>query len=395
MQLRAARFRHYKSLDDVRVEFAHPITVIVGPNAVGKSNLVDALRFLRDAVTSDLDHAVVTRGGITRIRQHSRSKPFKVHFDLDLVQPRSDRLTLEPGGYELTLRSKVAGNYLVERERALCFADVRQLVNGGPGTQHKRSRRNVGFSRDESGKVDSVEPFSRTLPPDQLGLGSLPFNLAEPIAQFLRHWQFSSIYPNTLKEPALPNQDSTLSEDGKNWASVIKAMKRSPRGRAAFERINEAMGSAIPGFRDVAVSSVGSYLVPRFRFDIDGQIAEFDPVQLSDGTLRIFGILLALYQPITPALLVIEEPEQTVHPGVLGVLADAIREASESTQIIITTHSPHLVDHFQPEEVRVATLSNGVTTVAPIKATQVEAVKRRLMSLEEFMLAEGLLPEEA
>ncbi len=395
MQLRAAHFRHYKGLDDVRVEFAHPITVIVGPNAVGKSNLVDALRLLRDAVNTDLDHAIVKRGGITRIRQHSRSKPFKVHFGLDLVQARPDGLTLEPVSYELTLQSKVAGNYLVENEEARCFLYARRSFQGGPGVRLERTRRDVGFTRSADGKVKSEESLGHTLPTDELGLSSRPFNLAEPIARFIGGWQFSSIYPNTLKEPALPNQDSTLSEDGKNWASVIKAMKRSSRGRTAFERINEAMGSAIPGFRDVAVSSVGSYLVPRFRFDIDGQIAEFDPVQLSDGTLRIFGILLALYQPVTPALLVIEEPEQTVHPGVLGVLADAIREASETTQIIITTHSPHLVDHFQPEEVRVATLSHGVTTVAPIKATQVEAVKRRLMSLEEFMLAEGLQPEEA
>jgi predicted ATPase len=395
MQLRAAHFRHYKSLDDVRVDFAQPITVIVGPNAVGKSNIVDALRFLRDALTGDLDHAIVKRGGIARIRQHSRSKPFKVHFGLDLARPRSDRMTAEPASYELTLHSKTGGNYLVERERADYFTHRRRVIEGGPGIRIERSRRDIGFVRDAEGNVQAPEPFGRRLRTDQLALGSLPFDLTEPIAEFLRHWQFSSIYPNTLKEPSLPNQDSALAEDGRNWASVIKAMKRSARGKAAFERIVEAMVSVMPDFQDVSVSSVGSYLVPHFRFKSGTQTTEFDPVQLSDGTLRIFRILLALYQPSTPELLVIEEPEQTVHPGVLSVLANAIREASEASQIIVTTHSPHFVDHFEPEEVRVATLVNGVTRVAPIKATQMEAVKRRLMSLEEFMLAEGLQPEEA
>jgi predicted ATPase len=391
MRLRAAHIRHYKSLDDVRVEFSHPITVIVGPNAVGKSNLVDALRFLRDAVTSDLDHAVAKRGGITRIRQHSRSKPFKIHMRLDFAQAAERADQVEPAIYELTLRSKTAGNYVVESERAR-FEAVRGIINR---VMTNPRWVNMKFSRGIDGKVDATEPFERQLSQDQLALGCGPLSLGEPIAAFLREWRFSAIYPNTLKAPAVPDQDTVLAEEGTNWASVIKAMKRTPNGRTAFERITEAMAAVIPSFKDVGVSSVGSYLVPRFRFDVDGQLTEFDPVQLSDGTLRVFGILLALHQPVKPSLLVIEEPEQTVHPGVLGVIADAVREASETTQIIITTHSPHLVDHFQPEEVRVASMVNGLTTIAPIKAAQVEAVKRRLMSLEEFMLAEGLLPEEA
>lgn len=156
------------------------------------------------------------------------------------------------------------------------------------------------------------------------------------------------------------------------------------------------MKGVIPAFQDVAVTTVGSYLVPRFKFSLGAHdTVEFDPVQLSDGTLRVFGILLALYQVPPPKLLVIEEPEQTVHPGVLGVLVDAFREAAESTQIIVTTHSPHFIDHFEPEQVRVVTLQNGTTTVSRVKKTQLEAVKRRLMSMQDFMLAEGLLPEDA
>ena len=156
------------------------------------------------------------------------------------------------------------------------------------------------------------------------------------------------------------------------------------------------MKCVVPTFEEVTVSTVGSYLVPRFRFALgQDDTVEFDPVQLSDGTLRIFGILLALYQVPPPRLLVIEEPEQTVHPGVLGVLADAFREASENTQILVTTHSPHFIDHFEPAQVRVVTLENGLTKVCAMKRTQVEAVKRRLMSMQEFMLAEGLLPEDA
>jgi len=159
------------------------------------------------------------------------------------------------------------------------------------------------------------------------------------------------------------------------------------------------MRATLPGYSGVSVETAGSYLVPRISVrdsrDGKGKELSFDPVQLSDGTLRVFGILLALYQQPAPALLVIEEPEQTVHPGVLPALADACKEASERTQIVITTLSPHLVDQFDPEQIRVAWLGDGLTRISPIRSTQVQSVKRRLMSLQEYMLAEGLQPETA
>lgn len=394
MYLQSAHIRHYKSLDDVRVDFAEPITVIVGPNAVGKSNVVDCLRFVRDAVVTDLEHAVGKRGGIGRVRQYSRTKPYKVSITLNFVQSFEEHQP-ESASYEFTLQSLTGGNYIVEHEKAICWAE--HWVDPDDEPNPRLVLIDVGFERDKDGLVVAAgERLDRPVRMDQLALGFSPFFdvLGEPIAAFIREWRYSALYPNTLKILTTPDKDTVLSEEGTNWASVIKALKRTNRGKAAFERITEAMRSVIPSFRDVTVTTVGSYLVPRFRFEAEDQL-EFDPVQLSDGTLRVFGILLALYQVPPPALLVIEEPEQTVHPGVLGVLADAFREVSETTQIVVTTHSPHFVDQFAPDQVRVASLRSGLTQISRIKASQAEAVKRNLMSLEEFMLAEGLRPDEA
>jgi predicted ATPase len=388
MYLKSVHIRHYKSLDNVSLEFSSPITVLVGPNAVGKSNIVDCLRFVRDAVAADLEHAVSSRGGISRVRQYSKTKPFKVSVRLDLVQ-EFDEDHPRPALYEFTIESQTGSNYTVDSERAFCF------------DEHRRDQplKKEEFTRDKSGAVRmSDEDKAQRVPPDQLALGQrrgLAVPAAWPIYLFIRDWRYSALYPNMLREPASPDKDKVLTEDGRNWASVIKALRRTVRGKAALDRVYEAMKGIIPAFQDVAVTTVGSYLVPRFKFALGAHdTVEFDPVQLSDGTLRVFGILLALYQIPPPKLLVIEEPEQTVHPGVLGVLADAFREAAESTQIIVTTHSPHFIDHFQPEQVRVVTLRNGATTVSQVKKTQLEAVKRRLMSMQDFMLAEGLLPEE-
>jgi predicted ATPase len=385
--LKSAHIRHYKSLDNAFVEFSNPITVLVGPNAVGKSNFVDCLRFVRDAVATDLEHAVSTRGGIGRVRQYSKTKPFKVSVKLEFVQDFRDSAD-RAANYEFAIESQTASNYTVDMEKSTFFS---QASSGEAPS--KRS-----FVRDRSGRVnpdDARAPYK--VLHDQLALGQLRGLVqppAWPLERFIREWRYAEIYPNGLREPSTPDKDKVLSEDGRNWASVIKTLRRSPRGKEALERIFEAMKAVIPSFQDVAVSTVGSYLVPRFRFSMGAKDkVDFDPVQLSDGTLRIFGILLALYQVPPPKLLVVEEPEQAVHPGVLGVLADAFREAAERTQIIVTTHSPHFIDHFEPEEVRVVTLDDGLTKVSKVKGTQLEAVKRRLMSMQDFMLAEGLLPE--
>ena len=389
MYLKSAQIRHYKSLDNVSLEFSNPITVLVGPNAVGKSNIVDCLRFVRDAVTADLEHAVSSRGGIGRVRQYSKTKPFKVTVKLDLVQ-EFDETSQHAALYEFTIESQTGSNYTVDSEHAVYFVEADR---NNPNSERQE------FSRDKSGVVKfSNHDRLQQVPSDQLVLGrglGLSGGAGWPLSVFIRDWRYSAPYPNMLREPASPDKDKVLTEDGRNWASVIKALRRTIRGKAALDRVYEAMKGVIPAFEDVAVTTVGSYLVPRFRFALGGDdTVDFDPVQLSDGTLRVFGILLALYQVPAPKLLVIEEPEQTVHPGVLGVLADAFREAAESTQIIVTTHSPHFIDHFEPEQVRVVTLKNGVTAVSPMKKTQLEAVKRRLMSMQDFMLAEGLLPEE-
>ena len=93
-------------------------------------------------------------------------------------------------------------------------------------------------------------------------------------------------------------------------------------------------------------------------------------------------------------MLIIEEPEQTIHAGVLPALADAFKEASLRTQIVITTHSPQLVDQFDPSNIRVAWSHNGLTRISSLKNSQAASVRDHLMSLQEYMTAEGLEPEE-
>ena len=171
--LRSMHVRHYKSLDDVRVDLPTPVTVIVGPNAVGKSNVVDCLRFVRDAVSTDLEHAVGKRGGIGRVRQYSRTKPYKVTISLTFNQTFEFH---DPAiaSYEFTLQSLTGGNYVVEHEKATC------RLEAWPSSERDSDDPDPvlidnGFERDKEGFVTAAgsTPLERPIRPDQLG-GFLP-----------------------------------------------------------------------------------------------------------------------------------------------------------------------------------------------------------------------------
>jgi predicted ATPase len=394
MRLISVNFQHYKSLTDVSLNDLGSLTVLVGPNASGKSNVADALRFLRDMTDGGLDHAFSIRNGITLVRQQSKTRPYKIQIAVVMRDDDDNEYR-----YELAIASRQGGNFLVEMERISWHDLEMHFEEDGSGEKQwvEESARYQAHRNADGVIVLDGKSMPRKLPGDVAALGTAIDwrNIGAPIARFFSSLRFSSIYPNTLKLPAKPDTDHVLKESGENWASVLKAMKRTNAGRASFAQVLEMMQRVLPTLEDVSVKTVGGYLVPQFRFTGEGGTHDFDPAQLSDGTLRIFGILLALYQFPPPPFLIIEEPEQTVHPAVLSMLAEAFREAAERTQIVVTSHSPHLIDCFSPEEIRVVTMTESGTQVAPIKRSQVKAVKQSLISLEELMAAEGLLPESA
>ena len=410
MRLVDLRISHYKNLSDIALTDIQPVTVLVGCNGVGKSNVADALRFLRDAISQGLDHAVSTRGGIGLIRQFSPTKPFQISFNFGFAENDD---TAHVTRYQLTLTSLREGNFRVERESAKWNENIFSPYQFTRDSQGKITLETKSAYGTRSFQLNEERPISS----DMLAFGqrylgddlSLKNKLSPPIIpafgitlggrllnDFILNFRFSAIYPNTLRQPAPPDTDPILKENGSNWASILRTLKKTSRGKQAWEQVREMMQVVMPQLEDITTQAVGGFILSRFKVrEANGEAHFFDPSQISDGTLRILGILLALYQTPHPSLMVIEEPEQTVNPALLALLADAFREVSERTQLLITSHSPHLIDCFEPENIQVVTMQNGETRISPIRASQREAVKEHLLSLEQIMSSEGLLPEDA
>jgi predicted ATPase len=362
--------KNYRSLANVDVSL-EPLTVLVGHNGSGKSNFVDVLRFIYDAFRLGLDAAVVDRHGMSTLRRWSaKGRPYDVEVGLS-ISTRDFQST-----YGFALGSERRGEYRVKRETCL----VNVIENGGQ----------THFETENGRWV--TRPPGMT-PPIQTGTLVLPLiGTTEPYKR-LYDWvtgtSFYNIYPNTLEEPQKPANPYPLDEHGANLASTLRELQRSKSD--LLPALENAIHAVIPDAIDFQVRQVGGYLVTRLRHAIsDDTRALFELSQESDGTLRMLGILAALYQDPPRTLIALEEPELTIHPGALSLLWEEIEEAAGRSQIIITTHSPDLLDMCRAEYLRVVEKIEGETFIDPIEDSQKDAIQERLFAPGELLRAQGL-----
>jgi predicted ATPase len=370
--------KNYRSLADIDLSL-HPLTVLVGPNSSGKSNLVDVLRFVRDAIRRDLDAAILDRGGMSSIRRWSASgRPPDVQIHVFVVDESWS------GEYGFILGSERDRGYQVKREKL--------KLKDGNGDAIDWETKDGRWARPPQ----LPEVMRRGMPTEwaasDLFLPKLAFldGILEEMTQFLHNMSFYTIYPDVLREPQKPLYAHVLEERGFNLASVLRNIKEQD-DHFAETAIRAALEKVVPGVDDFAVSQVGGYLVTRLhRRAADGTGPAFELASESDGTLRMLGILTALYQQPPRSLLAIEEPELTIHPGALGALCDALQEASLRSQVIITTHSPDLINRFSADNLVVVEKEDGVTKAGPVNENQRRAIAEKLFAPGELMLIDGL-----
>ena len=394
--------KNFRSIADSSFE-PGDLTILVGANGSGKSNLLDVVRFLSDALETNLEAALSARYGIEGIRRRQRrGKPRNIEIG---VRSQAGGLTIE---YSFVISGDADGWSRVDRER------VDTHSRGSPLTFEVRNGNLVSpkhlvsdGERHDDGDTD-FETESLALPaiPQLLFRGirgidghseRLLYGGLYRLQRDLIRLSVYHIFPNTMRRPQRVRRPYPLEEDGGNLASVLRELGR--KHPKVMTRLKAALHDLLPSVTDLRVVSAGGFLVTQLRHgDVssgndDG--AWFDLTQESDGTLRLLGILTALYQRPPLPLIGIEEPELAIHPGALIALADVIQEAARRSQILIATHSPDLIDRFPVENILVVSSDRGITSVGSVSETQVEAVRQNLFSPGELHRMEGLEPVKA
>lgn len=359
----ATNFRSFREFDlDVGM-----LTVLAGPNGAGKSSVVDVARFISDSLSLSLYTALERRGGVKAVRHKSPTKPRNLSVYAEVGFGEGFSAT-----YKIKLQSTAGGDYVVAEEDCETF----------------RKGKTLARLRIKRGKVTEVPagPTGRlfeheVIDEKSLGLpvfGGLP--QLSPVLHFLRDMRAYSIVPDKLRELQDPDEGSRLEADGSNAASVLRQLSGSSR-----RELVEMLSYVVPGVTGVKSVSRGNKLTMQFSQSSGGQTTSFDALQVSDGTLRLLGLLLALYQRDEPGFLAIEEPESTIHVAALQSLVEVFRARSEHTQILLTTHSSEILDSLGLDELHLVNREDGISTLDSVSGDAKVAIEKALFSPGELL----------
>jgi predicted ATPase len=382
--LRRIRIEHYKSISDLRLNLEN-IAVLVGSNSTGKSNFIDAIAFLRDCVVHGLDYGVSERHGIDSIIQWSPTRPYNLDIEAVYETDRGE------GHYALKLSSKSRQPTILEESGSWRDKQDAKIIS------FSRTKNEIQFVNVDHGDRRDADRLSRIKVDEDLFIRTLrvfPAFEMRGFSQLYRaigDFKTYNIYPNIIRSPQKSSNETVLSGSGDNLDSVLKQMvsSKSSSTKARYQEIISSMAKLIPNLERVLVKNVSGLLWPVFEVQEGRRGHQFNVSQISDGALRILGILTALYQPHPPRVIAIEEPEQNIHPGALSLLSEAFKDMSSRIQIITTTHSPHMLDHFDVKNIYATEYSENHTIIGPISKQQKKVISERLLSASELMTSQG------
>ena len=262
----------------------------------------------------------------------------------------------------------------------------------------KRLLRKQYLYEVEQGKFKrEVEGIRAKIEPDRLALTVLSATEEfRPVYDYLRNMRFYSLEPARIRDLQEADAGNILKGDGSNAASVLREiMKHNPDNYALLCKL---LSKVVPGTRRAEYVPVGQKETISFKQEVVGDKApwSFDSVSMSDGTLRVLGILLAVFQISAPTLIAIEEPEATIHPAALDVLVDILKTGAHQTQIVITTHSPDILDdsNVKFDEIMVVESIRGNTIISPIGGRTRDMIKDHLCMPGELLRSGELEPDK-
>ena len=348
---------------------------VVGANAAGKSNFIDALRFLRDVAKQGggLQTAVRVRGGITKIRCLAAREQSNVKLAIELSESDSRELCWH---YELNF--KHTGGGIRENQVKI----VSEKVFSGREQRYVLDR-----SAETLGEVEETLKYTYLEQPN----ANKDFRV---IQQFLQNVEYLNVVPQMVRESASSSYSGDKEDYyGRNFLKRLALLNDNTR-RSYFRKINEFLKLAVPQLEELSFvkDEIGvPHLEARYvHWRTRG--SKQQEMQFSDGTLRLIGFLFALID--SNGVLLLEEPEINLHPGIVAQFPEFIakiqRVKKGGRQVFITTHSYDILSNegIAPEEVLLLTNSPEGTEVEVL--SNVEKAKNILAA--GFSMADVVMP---
>jgi predicted ATPase len=323
----------FKSIASIEKLKLGAINVVIGPNGSGKSNFIGVFSFLYAIREGRLQDYVIKAGGAEKV----------LHFGSKVTKELHVRISFQNGQnqYEINLQPTDADE-LIPKSETVYFWDKARYPNGPDNEGISRIGKEGGISDPKDSKI------------------------ATYVCRHLDRWRLYHFHDTSssspMKKTADVNDNRYLRPDGSNLAAFLYYLRQ--KHEASYSLIRRTVQRVAPFFEDFLLEP--QKLNPdTIRLEWRHKISEayFDASSLSDGTLRFIALATLFLQPdaYQPSVILVDEPELGLHPYAITMLASLVKQVSVKTQVILSTQSPLLLDHFQPEDVLVADLVNGGT----------------------------------
>jgi predicted ATPase len=366
-RIESLKVENYRALKNVTLDKLTPMTVLLGPNGSGKSTVFDVFNFLSECFQYGLRHAWDRRGRSKELKSRGATGP--IVFELKYREkPNMPIIT-----YHLAIDEGPKGPEVVE--------EWLQWRRGSKGQPFRFIEFKKGVGRAASGEApdaDDVRVESNLRSPDLIAVNTLGQFSEHPrvaaLREFITGWYVSYLSIDQTRNQPEAGPQERLSKTGENLPNVIQYLKEQHPER--LEKIFEILRQRIPRLERVDADPM-----PDGRLLLQIKDAPFETPILSkfasDGTMKMLAYLTVLYDPEPPRFIGIEEPENFLHPRLLPELAEECRAAAANAQLLITSHSPFLLNAMHAEEVRVLYRDeNGFTQV--VKASDIQGIPEML-----------------
>lgn len=349
MKIESIRLKNFKVFEDAEMVDIPQFCVLVGANGSGKSTLFQVFAFLKEALTSNVQTALIKLGGSMGFRE-VRSRNSRGNIEIELkFRERGDKPLIT---YFLSIGEK--NDYpFVEREILM----YRRGSSGRPWHFLNFSKGEGTAVTNELDGVTDVGELNREeqklKAPDILAVKGLAqferFPAVMALGNLIENWHVSDFHINRARPEQEVGYAEHLSREGENLSLVTEFLyKRHPD---VFRTILKKLSERVPGITDVkAKTTEEGRVLLRFK---DGAFEDpFLARYVSDGTIKMFAYLLLLYDPNPHPLLCVEEPENQLYPKLLWELAEEFRAyAGRGGQVFVSTHSPDFLNAVELDEV--------------------------------------------
>jgi predicted ATPase len=357
--IKEIKITNFFSFNQTTIKLSSDTNILIGINGAGKSNFLKAIKLLREGVAGVglKKHILDNLGGF----DNSFFKGSKKNDDIQSIflQYKFNGKEISQNGNGFNFTDDIIYQINITKSSSLSNYYIQEKITNEKGFVYLDFTNGVGHLNEKVSEKANKTSLVRYIDfdPQELALKEISdtdryfalTTIKKAIKDIFVYDYFDTTPKSLIRKPMLPTSEKRLFADGTNLPQILNTIKINHKQQ--YKKIAEMLNEVNPNFSGFDFNFIGGNI--ELMLEESGLDSSIHVSNISDGTLRYLCLLSILYNPERGRLICIDEPEVGLHPDMILNIANAIKEASEKTTLIISTHSDNLLNYFDIENVRV------------------------------------------